>query len=156
MTSRTRGRVPTQRWPRTPGHLPAPGSVSGWAPLATRARLHPPFYQPGHVSKKILPTMARHLSLVLRPKSLVWSRDMVPTLVSTRAAAIVGPNSSEPGSASLENPEGHRCAQAGAPREPGTANRPTCTKAKFRCFQRTQAINMRDRAEPRSKSALRF
>ena len=35
----------------------------------------------------------RYLSLVLRPKSLVWSRVMVPPLVSTRTEAIIGPNS---------------------------------------------------------------
>jgi hypothetical protein len=41
-------------------------------------------------AKKILPTIA---SLALRPKSLVWSRVMVPPLVSTRTEAIIGPNS---------------------------------------------------------------
>jgi hypothetical protein len=44
------------------------------------------------------------------------------------------------------------------PAEPGTVNRPTCYEGQISLFpaNHSQAINMRDRAEPRSKSALRF
>jgi hypothetical protein len=45
------------------------------------------------------------------------------------------------------------------PREPGTANRPTCYEGQISLFPAIHfqgIINMCDRAEPRSKSALRF